>query len=810
MALQTLYLFKWNNYRNKIIKGRPQISDGTPYTDSKGGSLLKFNPNDGIDAECVLNLNYNNFEYNYILEVESGTNFTRSWFIKEPIRLSENQVKLILVRDIVSDYLHDTLNTDLVINRGKCLLSDSAIYNTEGFELNQIKKSEILLKDETKTAWIIGYVPLGVQIPAGETEFGTLQEISTATTVSSESALPFFSDDKQIAVLQNFYMTANIDVVLFYGGHEYNTYCIAGTTYNYYDVLTYQSANTYKNIGKYIQQANENDTFNNLSRNLKATTNSDALAEFVFHKTFDTNQRYNLFKQSDIAKYNGKIYYFTNSSKYYKVNIVRYEISPGVTNVNTNQTAYGFNSDINQKIFELVAYDQSSVPISNIGAYDNTKTYGDWGISIDLYKYELEEIKQSATYHIDPNQFNNDNVKVEKQPYKMFAFPVDAGKCAFYYEDENNQNHLLLNDPAIVDAFLSYFTKDNGRILDIQLVPFFPQPELIDFATNQPFINCVKNPRIDIYNSNNDIVSTGIWITTDTFSNFIDVFKEVENFKVENESDFYRLCSPHYEAQFEFKITQTNGIRGIKVEGTYKPYQPYLHLVPYFGQNSLYGDNFPDARGLVTSGGYSLPISSEQWATFARTNSTYQLVFDRQIQNLEVKHKVQFAKEMLGLGGSALGLGMSVSSGNPLGTVGSTAGLIGSLGASYINSMYARPEEKKYQQDIFNYTIQNIKAQPETLTKVTALDVNNRLFPVLEYYSCTDGEKEYLEKYFYYNSYRIGRIGKIKDYIDPNQDYTYIQAEILRMETVIEAHELDYLNEVLKMGVYFKGGLINE
>jgi hypothetical protein len=206
---------------------------------------------------------------------------------------------------------------------------------------------------------------------------------------------------------------------------------------------------------------------------------------------------------------------------------------------------------------------------------------------------------------------------------------------------------------------------------------------------------------------------------------------------------------------------------------------------------------------LVSNCNYSLPISSELWATFQRTNSTYQLTFDREIQNLEAEQNVQRAKEISGalLGGAVAG--------SKLGAAGIAVGGISSGLTAGFNE-YARQEQMDYKRDIFSYNLQNIKAQPQTLTKVSGLDINNRLFPILEHYSCTQEEKLYFRNFLYYNGYRIERIGKLKDFVNSAQDYNYIEAEILRLEANIEAHELDYLSQTLRNGIYFAGGLFDE
>ena len=120
-------------------------------------------------------------------------------------------------------------------------------------------------------------------------------------------------------------------------------------------------------------------------------------------------------------------------------------------------------------------------------------------------------------------------------------------------------------------------------------------------------------------------------------------------------------------------------------------------------------------------------------------------------------------------------------------------------------------ENKAFREDMFYYNLKNIKAQPETLTKVSALDINNRIWPILEKYSCTEDEKIYFEKYLVYNSYRIERVGKIKDYINPNQELTYIKASLIIFESDNMTPEMtNFLNDELSKGVYLKGDLFNE
>ena len=113
----------------------------------------------------------------------------------------------------------------------------------------------------------------------------------------------------------------------------------------------------------------------------------------------------------------------------------------------------------------------------------------------------------------------------------------------------------------------------------------------------------------------------------------------VENYKIENECDMYRLCSPNYTGVFEFNLAKNGGLDYIEVDCTYKPYNPYIKLNPNFKR--LYGNDFNDQRGLICGGDFSLPQLSNSWANFQLNNKNYQLTFDREIQSMEISNRYQ-------------------------------------------------------------------------------------------------------------------------------------------------------------------------
>lgn len=86
--------------------------------------------------------------------------------------------------------------------------------------------------------------------------------------------------------------------------------------------------------------------------------------------------------------------------------------------------------------------------------------------------------------------------------------------------------------------------------------------------------------------------------------NYNQIFK-VSSKKISNETTNYRFCAPNYSSAFDFSLAMNNGLSGVDVYITYKPYNPYIQVTPIFG--GLYGESFDDSRGLILQGDYSLP-----------------------------------------------------------------------------------------------------------------------------------------------------------------------------------------------------------
>ena len=790
---QNLYFFKHNNFKNRLYKPRPN-----PYSATFAVNNANFNTNDGVDTSVTINYNSDTFDFDYIMEgyeVKNGQITTvsyRGWYITEAVRKSGNQIVLTLKRDIIGDYFVDIKDKDFLIHRGICSESSSAIYNNEGFQFNQIKTRETLIKDQTSSAWIIGYIPNSLKSDDLPTSNFVTRAVNDIESISSISSLPYASSDKRIYIPNGYNVQAQF--IINSPGQYGNTNPLR-TSINYFNSVAndkYYSPLYADNM--YIATLSDTTLFNQVLNEMRAEGQSRRStwesAIYAAYKGTDSHTLQSL----DILSDNGKIYLDTSDNKYYRINIYK------------SAETKSFSGEVKGNSLATTIYNYATNKLGDRGTihpFDSTKYIGEANLNVDVYIYETEEIHLENEYHLNyqDSGFLDNGVSVNGQPYKAFVFPYSDFRIKKGVESVATRNDL-----EIVKAFISHWSKDNGNIIDLQLVPFCPIQN-ITYDIYGGYIHLGSDEKtIDIYNNEDTLVTRGFWMRESNFKFNSGISHTITNMKEEINCKFMRLCSPHYESAFEFNAGSMNGFSGIKIECTYKPYSPYFHLCPIYGNGSLFGkEQFDDCRGLISNCGYSLPLTSDAWETYQHNNATYQLAFDRQIENFNINRNIERIKLGLGSGGAVVGgaLGGYHTGGVVGAYTGGTSALFGSMLNMAFNEAKAN-ESLSYSKDKFSYELRNIQATQQTLTKVSALDINNRLYPILEYYECTEEERLYFSKYLYYNSYSIERVGKIQEYIDYNRDYTFIQAEMLRLEVDgLGTHELNYMNELLNNGWYF-------
>ena len=185
-------------------------------------------------------------------------------------------------------------------------------------------------------------------------------------------------------------------------------------------------------------------------------------------------------------------------------------------------------------------------------------------------------------------------------------------------------------------------------------------------------------------------------------------------------------------------------------------------------------------------------------------------MFDRQIKNMDVQNDVnrQGAYAQLitspitgGAAGAAIG-------GKTGGLYGAAAGAaIGALGGGitagidYANTIKMMEENKQYAIDMYSYNLQNIQAIPTSLTKTSALTYNTRVWPFIEYYTCTEAERKALKDKIKYNGMTVMKVGQLSDYT-LGEDNFY-KGKLIRLPDVkLDGHMAFEIYNELNKGVY--------
>ena len=282
--------------------------------------------------------------------------------------------------------------------------------------------------------------------------------------------------------------------------------------------------------------------------------------------------------------------------------------------------------------------------------------------------------------------------------------------------------------------------------------------------------------------------------------------------KLANECDLVRIVSQNYSAIFEFSPAKSGGVDGFLADCTYKPWSPYIHILPKL--KGLYGDNFvtiDDARGLICGGDMSLPQLSNAWANYQLQNKTYQEMFDRQIKNMDVQNdiKLQGARAQAILApitGGAAGAAVGAQIGGVGGAIGgAVTGFVGggvTAGIDYANTVKMMEENRSYAIDMYGYNLQNIQAVPTSLTKTSALTYNTRVWPFIEYYTCTEAERKALKDKIKYNGMTIMKVGQLSDYTLGKDNFYKGQLIRLPEYVKIDGHMAFEIYNELNKGVY--------
>lgn len=784
--MTNIYLLKYNNYYNRIVK-KPYTTIGE-YLDTHEYEAffgINFIPNDGVTTTHIFNFTpRSDFVPDYLIAEDTETGLYTKWYIVEQVRTLKGQYRMNLVRDVLSDYYEETKEATTFINKGYVTSENPLIFNKEGIAVNQIKKQEILLKDSTRAAWIVGYLAPNLAAE-GDVTVNVSYEQEVIPDIS-EFEYPEYIGKNLTGFIN--YETSSIlfgiqaypatpDVVRYFNGKSQ-----LGRT-DVYSGATQQRIIITNTTSENFAKANLN-----INYDLFKTVIENNISESEYLNVLSLNNK--VYKDGDTYK---KVVIERRNEKHLTGSIVedRYP------NIYQNIT-----SALNTLGYTYKAYDGSSkiqIPVDIV--------YSDFVIT-------FEEV--GSPFTTADVTFKSTIKLLKDAPYKMFAIPMSenailrVGQTDIY----TNKDRMLQIASSIATGLK---TAADGFLYDIQLLPYCPFEdkfmqtldkngiEYIGAGQEHKDFDIVKDSSDNIiaylfyadrssFTTNVTAVGTSLYPTLD--------YNNPTEFKTKNETYMFRIVAPNFANFEDFNYFKNYGVNYFNVDCTYKPFTPYIKInINYKG---LYGQDFNDQRGLILGGDYSLPVISDNWINYQIQNKNYANIFERENQNIEYKHKWNMASTVTG---AAVGTMQGAFMGGMLGGVGGAiaggigAGITGALDIGRAAATHA--EDMDYRKDMFNFNISNIQALPQGLVKTSALNYNSKIYPFVEIYGCTKEETEVVRNKIKFDGMTLNVLGSIKDYLNPS-DMTYIQGRVVRININEDSHMANAINSELNKGVYYE------
>ena len=811
MALSNLYIFTYNNYFNRIIKKGTYLSAyGTPLVSQ---ASVNFNPGDNVTTTHILGKTAYNGKGDYLVETDSEETIKSRWFIIDTDFNRQGQWVLSLKRDLIADNYNKICEAPMMVEKAMISSKDNPLlYNPEGFSFNQIKKQEILLQDKARKAWYVMYFKKGMHFTYEDPV--THETITTTEARGSITPIDNIKYDKKISTsLENSIysagskkITTNEQVNLTYYVDSPDIAWIISR--QRYKMLNKDSGISYQQVD-YTQPTNSYIWFNNTQSVCSSQLNNafgnqySNLKTALLTDTGNTSQisesQYQELKQIGTDEY---YVYSTIDSKLYGITVT--------------ETVQNISGDLNTGDTYTLCQTLVNSTTLNKSAHFGGKTVS-YSMTVKTLTVATREIT-SGTYNwtIDFSVMD----ETEDSEFNIIAIPYQDVR--FY-----NGNTYFYASAAVSELLVHSIARvcTSEWLVDIQLIPYCPDQNIVrnylldlsDYTDYDPETYSRTSTRYSYYNAGS-IYNCGfiLYVTKSNISFDITQALSVPSvsgdttldYKISNECDLYKIVSPNYNGSFEFSVAKNDGVNTFNVDMTLIPYNPYIHINPNF--KALYGTDWNDSKGLICGGDFSLPFYTSAWETYKLQNKNFELIFDRQVRNLDFKQGQERISEYVntGLGvlkGGTMGAAAGGSVGGAYGAIaGAAVGTVGSVvsGVADIALMNARQaEDKSFLLDNYKYQLGNIKALPDTINKVTPLTYNNKIYPFIEVYSCTPEEKDMLMNYIKYQSMTVNAIGSINGYKQSN--LTFIKGQIIRLEDLdLDSHEAFEIYDEIRKGVY--------
>lgn len=769
-----IYYLKYNNYYNRKFKREASLPDYLTYEIARTENLTLWNPADGVETSIVANIDipFGAAQPDYaVLQGDTVDDYINSrWFIMEMVQLRKGQYRVSLRRDVIVDSIEVLENTtNFLAQRGFVEQNNKLVLQPEDISVNRIKTKETLIKDETGVSWLVGYLNRSY---SGGTFNGNM-EITPYKEYAS------FNDFEYNNYFTEWFKGYTSDESTWFTLYWYKTPFVLNNWIRSWDIRSssikqnsdWKSATT---VGYMTYINNKQEDY----PTLEAIQNTFGSNTWIP----DIKNRFgikSLQETNDLLSWKNTI--IKVGDLYYKITI---EEESFVYEETLNRTDAYNSANTIRSLCENTLHGSLKETLSGSSVY----TFHSSGVRYKLHK---EELHTDAGFSFT---IPADRPKLDDAPYDMFAIPY--GKYNNFGDEQ-----IAMKTASILMAALN--VESSGNLYDIQLLPFAPK---------------LSNTTTDIKNASDAVIGKIYWSTesTETKTILLDNPLGLSNRKLDSIINLYRIVSPNYSGQFEFTTAANNFLYGFNIAYTYVPFNPYIRVAPIFG--GLYGQEFNDARGLICGGDFSLPAVNSAWISYQQNNKNYNAIFNRNIENLEFTNNINRRFDTIGaVVGTAQGAASGAATGAQLGggfgavaggIIGGSASAIGGASDAFLNERL-RQEQLSLTRDLQRLNLGNIQAQPYSLAKTTPFTASNKIFPILEYYTCSEEEKALVEAFLENNSFNLGAVIPFKTLLTTRYNEKarqWIQGRVVEFPNNFgeDYHFAAILNQELAQGYSFK------
>ena len=589
-----LLLLHYNNYFNRIVKKENTIADyKAADADYKEVSNINFNPGDGVNTSLVLGLGQNGslfdgdeFDYLVAYEVVDNANVINSrWFIIEQDRERAGQFELTLKRDVLADNYTDVVNSPIFLEKGFINdVNDPLLYNSESMNLNQIKQLEIPLMDETKSGWVVGYIPSDA-FPKVEPQYDRVEKKVT-TPMEADFEIDNIND---WSYWQYCLSNPNYKLMADSAGKrkvtvkirsedrhaDYRSFRVDMVTANYTFYPNSTDAGTYsqQNSG-YIKTSATLEypqwyqdygpvTFKQGTINAGICNNifDPVRNNSAFNTALNTilGTGINIGDTSALRRLQDKIILDATTNKYYRISVISISESNPIT---VTSSTTGGQAALN------ALKNAMNYPSGAGGSLEGTYTTFTASNSSTSYAIKLTNIGDS--FYVD---LNSDRAHLNDAPYDMFCIPFsDTLKLKFDSTEFTCSKNVALSMATEIARDLG-----SGNVYDVQLLPYCPNRTMVVNSGSPSSVLNLASVKYDLIKESvtNSPKSAVIWCTESTFqvpitveSNIVE-FKPTEDapIKINNES-YYTIPNniSTYTGRMGISTTSYNNIIVYKVD----------------------------------------------------------------------------------------------------------------------------------------------------------------------------------------------------------------------------------------------------